>query len=258
METRKKAIVFFAELRTVYDFTWENWPKENIEAKFDIFHGRLYEILERESADMLVLSIIGNAGSNEEVNDFDYKGRKYSAWGMSSIVDDYYDAGAKKIVIRENGMFGKSLFKDSVAVLSKIRGFGNWEMIEHKDDRPLTEKVLGYLDELGEAYDVEKVFVIDDEYMGSWSTPALNTSLISTYTGKPVILMIPCAPYLSISSSNPQEVDVNRTSRIYSSKHTVSGATECLDIYLHALSLQEKPKTIKFNKLPEKKTNPTT
>lgn len=234
MEQKKKALVFFAELRALYDFSWEDWTK--VDDKFDEFHQKIFEILEKEGADIVIFSVIGNAGLKEEVNDFNYGRYKHSAWGISSILDDYYDRESQRVIIRENGVFGKSLFKDGYAELSKEKGFGQWEMIEHKDDTPLNQKALNYLDELSESYDIEKAFVIDDEF-GPWATPALDVSKLASHLAKTVVLLIPSPPFRNNDSSNPKLINPDVSCRIYSSKHTVSGATECLDIYLKALSL---------------------
>lgn len=244
MNQKKKALVFFAELRALYDISWEDWTSGKIYEKFDKFHQKIFEILEKECADVIIFSVIGNAGLNEEVNDFNYGSHKRSAWGISCVLDDYYDQESQTIVVRENGVFGKSLFKDGYAELSKKKGFGQWEMIEHKDDTPLNQKALSYLDELSESYDIEKTFIIDDEF-GIWSTPALDASELASHLEKPVVLLIPCPPFQNYSSSNPSFINVDESCRISSSKTTVSGATECLDIYLKALSLHNKPRVKK-------------
>lgn len=232
---KKKAIVIFTDMRTTFDTSFYNEKDVNISEKFIKFTENISEIASRENIDMAFLSTISNHKRNEDTLDINYKHFMMSSWCYACYIEGYLIPGTSELTTYSNAKLGKNLYKDGYALLNKEAGFGRYKMDEFKDDIELTQKAINYIKELEEEYDVEKIFIIDDQINTTFhKDAALDDEAIKKALGKQIIKIRPCLPYHNgLSSSISVNPDEDGT--IFSGHHTIDGVNECLDLYIDAL-----------------------
>lgn len=234
---KKKAIIFFADMRTTYDTTFYDEKKIDVSKKFDEFTKKISAIAESEGADVAFLSTVTNHKRHEDTLDIDYSSLIFYSWCMSCYIEGTQNPDTREITVLENARLGKSLYKDGYAVLNKDGGFGKYKMDQFSDDTELTQKAINYILELEKECDINKLFIIDDQVNTTFhKDAALDDSVIKNTLGKQIIRIRPCLPYHNaISDSN---IDISEDCCVFSGKHTIDGVNECLDIYLNALTGQ--------------------
>lgn len=144
---------------------------------------------------------------------------------------------------------GKNLYKDGYSILNKDDGFGRYKIDEFKDDTELTQKAINYIKELEEEYDVEKIFIIDDQINTTFhKDAALDDETIKNELGKQIIKIRPRLPYHSGLSSSIS-INPNGDGTVFSGHHTIDGVNEGLELYIEALKEMNPSKEIKDVKI---------
>ena len=236
---KKKAIVIFADMRTTFDTSFYNEQKEKVSEKFIEFAKKISAICKVDGVDKIILSTITNHKRHEDTMDINYSGFIKMSWCLSCFVEGIFISETSEMIEFENAKLGKSLYKDGYAVLNKKDGFGKYKMDEFSDDTELTQKAINYITELEEEYDIDKLFVIDDQVNTTFhKDAALDDEVIKNTLDKQIVKIRPCLPY----HNGPSTSSINNDGDccVVSGKHTIDGVNECLDIYLNLKSLKEK------------------
>ena len=235
---KKKAIVFFADMRTTFDTSFYNEEKVNVSEKFIEFTKNISSIVENEGVDVAFLSTVTNHNRHEDTLDINYSNLIVYSWCMSCCIEGTKNTETGEITILENAKLGKSLYKDGYAVLNKENGFGKYKMDEYRDNTELTQKAINYILELENEYDIDKIFIIDDQVNTTFhKDAALDDRIIKDILNKQIIRIRPCLPYHNGTSTT--NVNISEDCCIYSGYHTIEGVNECLNIYLNALKEQQ-------------------
>lgn len=246
---KKKAIVFFADMRTTFDISFYDVRKVNFSEKVCKLTENISEIANREDIDMAFLSTVSNHTRNEDTLDINYENFMFMSWCYACYIDGIVKPGESELTTYSNAQMGKNLYKDGYSILNKEDGFGRYKIDEFKDDTELTQKAINYIKELEEEYDVEKIFIIDDQINTTFhKDAALDDETIKNELGKQIIKVRPCLPYhngLSSSISiNPEQDET-----IFSGHHTIDGVNEGLELYIEALKEMNPSKEIKDVKI---------
>lgn len=235
---KKKAIVFFADMRTTYDTSFYNEEKINASEKFIEFTKKISTITENEGVDVAFLSTVTNHNRHEDTLDINYSNLIVYSWCMSCCIEGTKNIETGEISLLENAKLGKSLYKDGYAVLNKENGFGKYKMDEYRDNTELTQKAINYILELEKEYDIDKIFIIDDQVNTTFhKDAALDDRIIKDTLGKQMIKIRPCLPYHNGTSTT--NVNISEDCCVFSGNHTIEGVNECLDIYLNELEEQQ-------------------
>ena len=240
---KKKAIVFFADMRTTFDTSFYDGRKVNVTEKFIDFTEKISEIARRENVNMAFLSTVSNHKRNESTLDINYEDFMMQSWYYACYIDGIFKSETSEIIEYINAKMGKNLYKDGYSVLNKKDGFGHYKMDEYSDDTEITQKAINYIKELEEEYDVEKVFIIDDQINTTFhKDAALDDEAIKKELGKQIIKIRPRLPYHSGLSSSIS-INPNGDGTVFSGHHTIDGVNECLDLYIDALKEKQVSNT---------------
>ena len=124
-------------------------------------------------------------------------------------------------------------------------------MAEHNDNTELTQKAINYIHELESEYDIDKIFIIDDQVNTTFhKDAALDDEMLKKSLNKQIIKIRPCLPYHKGPSTT--SVNINEYCCVFSGYHTIEGVNECLDIYLNALDEQLNNETGQIKSLKRK------
>lgn len=246
---KKKAIILFADMRTTFDTNFYNEKEVNVSKKFIEFSEKISMVAENEGVDVAILSTVTNHKRHESTLDIEYSVLIEDSWWLSSYIEGYIITKTSEIVTCKNTKLGKSLYKDGYAVLNKEKGFRNYYMDEYNDNTELTQKAINYIHELENEYDIDKIFIIDDQVNTLFDKyEALDDEVLKNALNKQIIKIRPSLPYWAGRSSTTG-INNNGDFCIFSGNHTIDGVNEGLDIYLNVLKEQISNKSEKIKKL---------
>ncbi len=144
-------------------------------------------------------------------------------YNVQSFIEGYYHG---KAAYRDDASFmGPCFYKDGYAVLSKEKGFGNYELIHHDSTTPRVTKVSEYIKRLSEEDNITCVVRIASPHTDLLDTPVIDETLLSA-------LSIPLCTITSASALKTvkrQKTIVEENSfHVTSKQPRLDGTVDCL------------------------------
>lgn len=99
---KKKAIVFFVDMRTTFDTSFYDVRKVNFSEKVCKLTENISEIANREDIDMAFLSTVSNHKRNEDTLDINYENFMFMSWCYASYIDGIVKPGESELITYSN------------------------------------------------------------------------------------------------------------------------------------------------------------
>lgn len=125
---------------------------------------------------------------------------------------------------------GKCFYPEGFTILSKEKGFGNYELIKNNQTGSIKEKTTNYIKELNKIYDINKVILLNDF---GYSDPIIDKDRLEKEIGLTIDTFIPTKPFCS-QNSHIYEGDNSVT--VLSSGVSIKGIIDCFSQYNKRIS----------------------
>lgn len=219
---KKSLLLIIAEPRTTYDFTFA--IDKQVDYTIELSH-KIAETKKLLGIDTAILASATPVSVDNDFSDWHWGHVEGSWWNQSFIEMGHLDEKGNLILEHEDCYMGKCFYPEGFAIMSKEKGFGNYEMIKTMQPGTIAEKTTEYIKELSKTYNIEKVILLNDF---GYNEPIVDEERLEKEYGIFVDTFIPTKPYCSQSSGVSERENYIK---VWSSEVSIEGIIDCFSQY---------------------------
>lgn len=219
---KKSLLLIIAEPRTTYDFAFA--IDKQVDYTIELIH-KIAETKKLLGIDIAILSSATPVSVDDHSSDWHWGHVEGSWWNQSFIEMGHLDESGNLILEHEDCYMGKCFYPEGFAIMSKEKGFGNYEMIKTMQPGTITKKTTEYIKELSKTYNVERVILLNDF---GYSEPIVDEETLEKEYGVSVDTFIPTKPWCNQSSGVSER---GNSIKVWSSEVSIEGIIDCFSQY---------------------------
>lgn len=224
---KKSLLLIIAESRTTYDFSccldkMEEFGTELVK--------KIVETKEILGVDEVILSSASPVSINNHSSDWNFGHVEVSWYNQCIIEGCYLDEMGNIKKYFEDCFMGKCFYPEGFTILSKEKGYGNYELIKNNQTGSVKEKTTNYIKELKQTYDINKVILLND---CGYSEPIIDKDRLEKEIGLTIDTFIPTKPFCS---QNSYIFEGENSMTVLSSGVSIEGIIDCFSQYNKRIS----------------------